>query len=108
MNISEYRDCIVLCLRYQKKSPQIDLVLGDCMIPQVDSVRDLGVVMDNRLRFDIHINHIVTRAHRLANRIHTCFTSRRDSSTLMRAFVTMSDHYLNMPPVFGRRILLVK
>jgi len=56
------------------------------MIPQVvDSVRDLGAIMDNRLRFDIHINQIVTRAHRLANLIHKCFTSR-DSSTLMRAF----------------------
>jgi len=43
--------------------------------------------MDNRLRFDIHINQIVTRAHRLANLIHKCFTSR-DSSTLMRTFVT--------------------
>ena len=63
------------------------MVLGDSTIPQVDSVRDLGVIMDNRLRFDIHINQIVTRAHRLANLIHKCFTSR-DSSTLMRAFVT--------------------
>jgi len=86
LNIS-YKKCNVLCLSNQKKSPQIDLVLGGSMIPQVDSVRDLGVMMDNRLRFDIHINQIVTRAHRLANLIHKCFTSR-DSSTLMRAFVT--------------------
>ena len=28
------------------------------------------------MRFDIHINHIVTCAHRLANIIHKCFTSR--------------------------------
>ena len=77
----------MLCLSNQKKSPQIDLVLGDSIIPHVDSVRDLGVMMDNCLKFDIHMNQIVTRAHRLANLIHKCFTSR-DSSTLIRAFVT--------------------
>ena len=57
LNIS-YKKCNVLCLSNQK-SPQIDLVLSDSMIPQVDSVRDLGVIMDNRLRFDIHIHQIV-------------------------------------------------
>jgi len=86
LNIS-YKKCKVLCFSNQKKSPQIDLILDNSMIPQVDSVRDLGVIMDNRLRFDIHINQIVTRAHRLANLINKCFTSR-DSCTLMRAFVT--------------------
>ena len=64
MAAQSYKKCNVLCLSNQKKSPQIDLVLGDNMIPQVDSVRYLGVIMDNRLRFDIHINQIVTRAHR--------------------------------------------
>ena len=79
----------MLCLSNQKKSPLIDLVLGDSVMPQIDSVKDLGVIMDNRLRFDIHINQIVSRAHRLANLIHKCFTSK-DPSTLMRDSQTVT------------------
>ena len=86
LNVS-YKKCNVLCLSNQKKSPQIDLVLGNSKMPQIGNVRDLGVIIDSRLKFDIHINQIVTRAHRRANLIHKCFTSK-DSSTLMRAFVT--------------------
>ena len=71
----------------QRTRPQVDLLLGDNTIPQVDSVRDLGVIVHSHLKFDIRINHIITRANRLANLIHKCFTSR-DSFTLMRAFVT--------------------
>ena len=63
------------------------MVVGNNTAPQVDSARDLGVIVDSSLKFDMHINHIVTRAHRLASLIHKYFISR-DPSTLMRAFVT--------------------
>ncbi len=51
------------------------------------STKDLGVVLDNNLRFDQHISLIVHRAHQRANLILKCFQSR-DRSILMRAFVT--------------------
>ena len=39
-------------------------------------MKDLGVIIDNRLKFDVHINHIVTHARKLANLIHKCFVSK--------------------------------
>ena len=56
-------------------------------MPQVDSVKDIGVIIDNRLKFDVHINHIVSRAHRIANLIHKCFVSKH-LPTLTLAFTT--------------------
>jgi len=67
-------------------------VLGNNTVPQVNSARNLGVIVDSRLKFDIHINHIVTRAHRLDNLIHKCFISG-DPPTLMRPFVTYVRPY---------------
>jgi len=61
-------------------------MLGNNTVPQVNSARDLGVIVDSCLKFDIHINHIVSRVHRLANLVHKSFISRVPS-TLMRAFV---------------------
>jgi len=66
--------------------PQVNLVLCNNTVPQVNSARNLGVIVDSHLKFDMHINHIVTRAHRLASLIHEYFISR-DPSTEMRAFV---------------------
>jgi len=63
------------------------LVLGDNVLTQVDNVRDLGVTVDSHLKFDVHINQIVTRAHRLANIIHKCFASK-DPPTLVHAFTS--------------------
>ena len=44
-------------------------------------VNDLGVFVDERLKFDSHINYIVARASVRANLIHKCFLS-----TMARAF----------------------
>ena len=86
LNIS-YKKCSVLYLGKQRIMPQVNLVLCNNTVPQVNSARNLGVIVDSHLKFDMHINHIVTRAHRLASLIHSYFISR-DPSTLMRAFVT--------------------
>ena len=52
-------------------------------------MKDLGVMIDNRiiLKFDVHINHIVKHAHRIANSIHKCFVSKHPP-TLTFAFTT--------------------
>jgi len=37
------------------------LVLGDSVLTQqVDNVSDLGVTVDSHLKFDVHVNQIVT------------------------------------------------
>ena len=52
VNIS-YKKCNVLCLSNQKKRPQIDLVLGDSMISQVDSVSRQIVTNFRRKSFNV-------------------------------------------------------
>ena len=47
-----YKKCNVL---YQRIRPQADLVWGDNTTAPVDSVRDLGVYIDSRLKFDVYI-----------------------------------------------------
>jgi len=54
-------------------------------IVPVDNVVDLGVTIDNKLKFSDHINRIVCKAHKRANLIIRCFMSR-DLSSLVRAF----------------------
>jgi len=43
--------------------------------------------IDSKLKFDVHINGIVTRAHQRAGCIFRCFLSR-DVDWLVKAFVT--------------------
>ena len=50
-------------------------------------MKDLVVIIDNSLEFDVHINHIVTHAHRLANLMHKCFVSKHPP-TLTLVFTT--------------------
>ena len=44
------------------------------------------MITDSQLKFDVHVNNIVMRAHNIANLIHKCFVSM-DSPTLMKAFL---------------------
>ena len=56
-------------------------------LPRLTVVKDLGILVDAKLKFDIHVNNIVSRAHQRANCIFRCFLSR-DVEWLMRAFLT--------------------
>ena len=49
--------------------------------------KDLGVVIDPDLKFDLHINDLVARAKQRAAIIHRCFISR-NTGNLIRAFKT--------------------
>ena len=46
----------------------------------IDNVVDLGVTIDNKLKFSDHINRIECKAHKHANLIIRCFMSRDLSS----------------------------
>ena len=54
-------------------------------VAPIEEVNDLGVTIDSNLKFSIHVNRIVSKAHRRANLILRCFVSR-DLSSLVRAF----------------------
>ena len=60
--------------------------IGSSALP-VDHVKDLGVIIDEQLKFYLHINHVVASAFTRANLILKCFTSRH-VRTLLRAFKT--------------------
>ena len=54
---------------------------------RINEYKDLGVIVDNKLKFTSHINRIVANANSRAFLIHKCFVSR-DVPTLVRAFTT--------------------
>jgi len=41
----------------------VDMLLGDDKIVTVDSVKDLGITVNSKLKFSKHIGNIVARAH---------------------------------------------
>jgi hypothetical protein len=64
----------------------VNLFLGNNLLPVVGNVKDLGVIVDSQLSFASHIDQIVARAFIRANLIHKCFVSR-DTAMLTRAFI---------------------
>ena len=52
-----------------------DLVLhlDNITVTSVNVVKNLGVFVDSRLKFECHINKIVARAFPRGNLIHKCF-----------------------------------
>jgi len=63
--------------------PSFDI--GGYALPIVDHVKDLGVLIDDCLKFHLHVNHIVSSAFIRANLILKCFNSR-NVQVLLRAF----------------------
>ena len=61
--------------------------VGDCLLHNLTSARDLGDTIDNTLNFTAHISFITSRAQARAYVIHKCFISRNTQS-LVRRFVS--------------------
>ena len=59
--------------------------LDNNSITEVDSMNDLGITIDARLKFNKHINNIVNIANQRKSLILRCFLSR-SGSNLLRAF----------------------
>jgi len=77
--------CCMLHIGEQKRDTTVH-ISGD-IVPVVESVRDLGMLISNDLQPSVHVNDIVSRAHKRAAAILRAFVTR-DSSLLMRAFLT--------------------
>jgi ribonuclease P/MRP protein subunit RPP40 len=80
-----YKKCVAMLIDTTGHEPNIELKLGDNVIPLANDVKDLGVHIDSKLSFTVHINHIVTKASARATLISKCFISK-DTLTLMHAF----------------------
>jgi len=61
--------------------------VNGCALPLVDSIRDLGITVDSRLKFDKHIALIVHKAMSRCRLILKCFHSR-NASVMLKAYVT--------------------
>ena len=57
------------------------------MISQQYTLKELGIHVDNQLRFTNHVNQIVAKTHVRSRRIHECFLSK-DRSAIDKACVT--------------------
>jgi hypothetical protein len=84
-----FKKCFILYLGRQS-----DCSGNDCSgiyhdnekIARAEVAKDLGVNIDNQLKFDVHIRATVSRAHQRANLILKCFRSK-DIGTIVRAFI---------------------
>lgn len=68
-------------------NPLVEYVFNDTFIPCVDVVKDLGVYVSNDMKFSVHIDKIVAKAHRMCGLIFKCFTCR-DHDFLVQMFKT--------------------
>jgi len=73
-------------LKLGTKTPACGFYLHHTRLQESNSVKDLGVIMDDQLKFITHVNSIVAKAQSRANLIFKCFVSR-DLNTLLHAFI---------------------
>ena len=68
------KKCMVL--QIGKKQQYFKYILDNQELKSVDSIRDLGVIMNNKLTFDEHINQIISSATMTANLILRTFKTK--------------------------------
>ena len=61
--------------------------LNNTLIPKYSNFRDLGIVFDDNIKFNIHINNICSKAYVISNIIVRCFTTN-NSYYLVKAYST--------------------
>ena len=99
MQINALSDCPGLCL-------------NNIALSNVKEFKDLGVVIDDSLKFTSHVNNAVAKASARACLIHKCFASR-DVHTLSHAYKTYVKPLLEYAscvwsPVYTTTIRLIE
>jgi len=92
-------------IRFYTALPSTDYVISDSKLPSVSSVRDLGVIVDNRLTFRDHNNSIVSRWHVRSSRFMAMFVLYKDVCNLITRLLRMYDRCLNIVVLYGLRYL---
>ena len=69
-----------------------ELKIQNKVLPNVNSVYDLGINVTNYLSPSDHLCDIAAKAHKRASLIRRCFVSH-DTDLLVRAFKVMSGRY---------------
>jgi hypothetical protein len=81
-----YKKCAVLPINYPLNEPYGALMVGENELNMVDDIKDLGIIMDSKLKFTLHINCRIVKAFDRFYLILKCFLSK-DVETLIRAFI---------------------
>ena len=84
LGISVNKCCV---LSVGKNVRDVTVRANGCVLPVVESMRDLGVTISRDLSPSVHVNDVVSRAHKRAAAVLRGFVSR-DIQLLMRAFIT--------------------
>jgi hypothetical protein len=75
----------------RKRSPILfDYTLGNFPLKRVEIIRDLGIIMDSKVKFDIHIDTIISRAFKslgFINRVSKPFNKVHSLKILYYSFV---------------------
>lgn len=84
-----FKKCVVhrLCTRRDMFTALPDYKLGNYSLTWSDQTRDIGVIIDNSLKFDKHIASVVHTASSRAYLILKSFVTR-DQHILVKAFIT--------------------
>jgi len=83
--ISYSKCCAITVGRGIRHFQQQSYAIDEHVIQSVSSVVDLGVTVNNNLKFALHINNVCCKAHRRANLLLRCFQSKNVES-LVSAF----------------------
>ncbi len=76
-----------------EENPEATYSLGDTELNRVSSEKDIGVVVDSRLRFDEHINAAASKANRVMGVIRRSYT-HLDEFTFRLLFVALVRPHL--------------
>ena len=77
--------CSMLCIGPIPTTPNLNI--NDCVLPEVTSVKDLGITFDANLSFSAHITTITISANQRVNLLFRAFHSR-NIKTLVKAYIT--------------------
>ena len=75
-------------------SRNVNMFLNGHVLPAINEVKDLGVLVDSRLTFVAHIDHIEARASIRVNSTHKSINLSGDAATMLRAFTARTYGHL--------------
>lgn len=79
--------CARIHFSRHRADPVCDYFIGDSPIPNKDSFRDLGILVDSSLKFHLHINEVCRKANGVANSILRG-TICRSPEFMLQVFIT--------------------
>ncbi len=88
-----YNKCGILHLGY--KNPNHTYYFNQTPINDIDSIRDLGILMNNDLKFNQHFKNMCSSANIQSNLIYKCFYTRRPEflTQMFKVFVRPKLEY---------------